>query len=189
MIEIGGLWWIAALLGAVIVCRIFLHIKYKRLARESALSPHIAPITVKGGIGETLGASQVGLLLQAELATVSSLVRRPRGTRFPIPSAAPLPRNLVDMMGMVTANIQIALDQEPVQFQVEEDFTIKAAGIEIPVGKLWKLIPALATLGLRSRRRYLDSRISISFTSTSNDETQLVAHSGGRVLTTSAPTA
>lgn len=169
-------WW---LIATVVAAYLYATYRYCRLTRGAGDAMRLAPISVKGGISNQLGAREAGLLLRAQLSSIVETFRQDRRGHASLYTAA--------AVGDRFRLISRALESAPLgleitalsELKLKEELIVKVGAFQIPVGAIINLFVALLrVLPVPFRRRYMASLIHVSLVSV-GDETQLLVHREG----------
>ena len=131
---------------------------YRLLCNRARECPHVASITVMGGISEELQSRQVELMLRGELAAIADAYRN------------------FSKLQTDVASTDVLMDAPG--FELDLHGTIKFGGVEIPLPVITNLL-RVPILHLRSRLEYLGLLIHVSLVSV-GEHTQVLVYREGR---------
>ena len=171
--EWSRYWWLAGIIAAAYVFATFW---YWRRSREADDKIHLAPISVKGGISEKLGAREVGLLLRTQLDAIKETFRKATGSNVSDFAAEAVS---AEFPSINAALVDVSLKAVSSELRVKEDLVVAIGPVKIPVNAIIDLLCALPRkVPVFFRRRYLASLFHVSVVSVEN-ETQLLVYRKG----------
>jgi len=149
---------------------------YWRRSREADDKIHLAPISVKGGISEKLGAREVGLLLRTQLDAIKETFRKATGSNVSDFAAEAVS---AEFPSINAALVDVSLKAVSSELRVKEDLVFTIGPVKISVNAIIDLLCALPRkVPVFFRRRYLASLFHVSVVSVEN-ETQLLVYRKG----------
>ncbi|MHC4681218.1 MAG: hypothetical protein ACYTEK_21260 [Planctomycetota bacterium] len=171
-------WWLAVVVIPSAAAYVYAAWWYWWRSQESDGKIRLAPISVKGGISEKLGAREVGLILRAQLDAITETFRKATESTvsdFTVEAVS------FEFPSINAALVDVKLKSVSSELRVQEDLVVAIGPIKIPVNAIIDLFVALLrviVLWIPFRRRYLASLFHISVVSV-EDETQLVVYRKG----------
>ena len=160
---------IATLLIGFPVVYVYLTVRYRRLAAEALVTPHIAPISVKGCIAKQLGAREAALILSAHLSAITETFREAKQSSKTAHG---------EVIALLSEFFGFHPKIELGPAKIEEELVIKVGALELPIGAMVNLLIALSrVVYVPNRRNYLRAQIHVSLVSSETD-TQLIVSRG-----------
>ena len=158
---------------------------YWRMWHKAVDSILLAPISVRGGISEKLGAHEAGLVLRTQLSAITDTFRKATRTRrylyvaeTVVPDFETMDDALLGVQKLKANEVIEDLVRIGSEMKLEKDLIVKVGPIEIPVGAIVNLFKLLIRwFPVRFKKRYWASLTYLSLVS-SGDETQLLVRRG-----------
>jgi tetratricopeptide (TPR) repeat protein len=157
---------------------VFLVFRYRALAAEAAVLPHLSPVSVKGGIAQELGAREVSLILRAHWSAFTEASRRGRLRSAAVGATEAVGREFRYAMALAIASLDFRAAEYPEECKIEEELVVRIGGIQVPVGAILNaVVTLLRVVPVPHRARYRSRLIHVSLAS-SGEQTQLTVARG-----------
>lgn len=171
--------WIVATLSTVYLYGTYWYCRMWLKARNSIL---LAPVSVRGGISEKVGAHEVGLILHTQWATITETFRKlKRGNGSTLKAGAESAALEINDRDVMRAFLDTYPETESLSGEekatLRETLVVKVGGNEIPIGAIFFAL--VRWIPVPFRKCYEASLIRLSLVSTRR-ETLLLAYQQGQ---------